>query len=51
MKEDARERRERRKTTVRLLITTIYSTVLWNDEDDVCLLLRAEQSRAEHSEV
>lgn len=29
-----------------LLFTLLYQ---WNDEDDMCLLLRAEQSRAEQS--
>lgn len=49
MKEEARERRERRKTTtVRLLIITIH-LYQWNDEDDRCLLLRAEQSIARYN--
>lgn len=40
---------ERRKTTVRLLIITTVYLYQWNDKDDMCFLLRAEQSIARYS--
>lgn len=50
MKEEEKEKEkdERLLYDYLLLLFNLYQ---WNDEDDMCFLLRAEQSRAEHSEV
>lgn len=45
-KEDAKDERLLYDYLLLLLFTLLYQ---WNDEDDVCLLLRAEQSIAEQS--
>lgn len=56
MKEETRGKKKTRKTKDERLLLYDYLLLLlftllyqWNDEDDMCLLLRADHSRAEQS--